>query len=334
MFKTIISKILQMIIVLFVLTTITFILMKLSPGNPVNKILHLDTSQVSQSQIKATEHQLGLDHSLLSQWWHWFSQLLKLNLGTSYQTGAPVSKEIMNYIVPTLIITFGTLILSMLVSIPLGVIAAINYHKTLDKMIRVLTSLSVSLPSFFIGLILLFIFKQKLNVLPTSEDGSIAAYILPIITMSVGMCAYYIRLIRSNLLEQYRSPVVEASRLRGMSERYILFHDIFKPTLIPIIPLLGLSVGSLIGGTVVIENLFDIPGLGYFLVDSIKSRDYPVIQGCVLFIGFFVVIINTIADIITLFIDPKQRYNRSSKIDLFKFAHLRNYKKEGDDNEA
>ena len=104
-----------------------------------------------------------------------------------------------------------------------------------------------------------------------------------------------------------QSNIVQASRLRGMNERYILIHDLLKPTILPIIPLLGISLGSLIGGTVVIENLFDIPGIGYLLMDSIKSRDYPVIQGCVLFIGFFVVIINTIADLLTLLLDPKQR---------------------------
>ena len=158
-FKTIISKILQMMIVLFVITTLTFILMKLSPGNPVNKILHLDTTQVSQSQIRATEQKLGLNDSIFSQWWHWFSQLLHFDLGTSYQTGESVSKELLNYISPTLIITFGTLVLSMIISMPLGIIAALNYHKSLDKLIRILTSLSVSLPSFFIGLVLVFIFN-------------------------------------------------------------------------------------------------------------------------------------------------------------------------------
>ena len=246
MFKTIISKILQMMIVLFVITTLTFILMKLSPGNPVNKILHLNTTQVSQSQIQATEQKLGLNDSIFVQWWHWMSHLLHFNLGTSFQTNEPVTQEIASYIGPTLIITFGTLIVSMIISIPLGIFAALNYHKTLDHLIRVLLSFG-KLTFIFIGLILLFIFNQKLNLLPTSEEGSIAIYVLPILTMSIGMCAYYIRLIRSNLLEQYQSPIVEASRLRGMSERYILFNDIFKPSLLPIIPLLGLSVGSLIG---------------------------------------------------------------------------------------
>ena len=159
MFKTIISKILQMMIILFVITTLTFILMKLSPGNPVNKILHLNTTQVSQSQIQATEQKLGLNDSIFVQWWHWMSHLLHFNLGTSFQTNEPVTQEIASYIGPTLIITFGTLIVSMIISIPLGIFAALNYHKTLDHLIRIFTSLSVSLPSFFIGLILLFIFN-------------------------------------------------------------------------------------------------------------------------------------------------------------------------------
>ena len=233
---------------------------------------------------------------------HWLNQLFHFDLGTSYQTNEPVIREIANYLGPTLIITFGTLIMSLVISIPIGIIAAIYYHKfgidnsCYDIIIRKPTII-------FIGLILLYIFSLKLNVLPTSDEGRFASYILPIITMSIGMCAYYIRFIRSTLLDQYQTPIVESSRLRGMPERYILFQDILKPTILPIIPLLGLSIGSLIGGTVVIENLFDIPGLGYFLVDSIKSRDYPVIQGCVLFIGFFVVIINTIADLLSLLID-------------------------------
>lgn len=333
-FKTIISKILQMIIVLFVVSTLTFILMKLSPGNPVNQILHLDTAQVSQSQIKSTEQKLGLNDSIFVQWWQWMKQLLHFNLGKSLQTDESVSHLIINYLGPTLIITFGTFIVSMIISIPLGTIAAIHYHRFLDQLIRILTTLSVCLPSFFIGLILIFIFDQKLNLLPTSDDNTIAVFILPIITMSVGMCAYYIRLIRSNLLDQYHSPIVEASRLRGMSERYILLNDIFKPALLPIVPLVGLSVGSLIGGTVVIENLFDISGLGYLLVDSIKSRDYPVVQGCVLFISSFVVVINTIADVISILLDPKQRYStKKNKFSIFNVSRRNNHRKVGDHHE-
>ncbi|PTI12344.1 peptide ABC transporter permease [Staphylococcus warneri] len=304
--KIIISKCLQTIVVLFILSTITFILMKLSPGNPVDKILHLDTAQVSNAQIKATENKLGLNESLLAQWWHWIIQILHLDLGVSYQTNEPVSQEITTYAPPTLIITVGTLIMSVIISVPLGILAEINYHRPIDRIIRIFTSLSVSLPAFFIGILLLYIFDLKLNLLPPASDGQWVSYILPILTMSIGMCAYLIRLIRSNLLDLYQSPIVQASRLRGMSEEYILLHDLLKPALLPTIPLIGLSVGSLVGGTVVIENLFEIPGLGAFLVDSIRARDYPVIQGIVLFIGTLVIIINTCADLLSICLDPKQ----------------------------
>ncbi|EHJ06948.1 nickel ABC transporter permease [Staphylococcus simiae] len=301
--KALIKRLLQMMVVLFIISLLTFILMKLSPGNPVDKILHLDVAQVSSEQIKATEDKLGLNDSIFSQWWHWFNQILHLDLGTSYETNEPVTNAIVNYAPPTLLISLLTLIMSLVISIPLGVIAAKTYHGKTDKIIRILTSLSVSLPSFFIGIMLIYIFNRLLHI----DNSLFTQYILPIFTLSLGMCAYIIRLIRSNLLDLYQSPVVEASRLRGMSERYILLHDLLKPTLLPIIPLLAISLGSLIGGTVVIENLFDIPGLGYLLMDSIKSRDYPVIQGCVLFIGFFVVLINTLGDIVTIIVDPKQR---------------------------
>ncbi|MBO1197789.1 ABC transporter permease [Staphylococcus simiae] len=301
--KALIKRLLQMIVVLFIISLLTFTLMKLSPGNPVDKILHLDVAQVSSEQIKATEDKLGLNDSIFSQWWHWFNQILHLDLGTSYETNEPVTDAIVNYAPPTLLISLLTLVLSLIISIPLGVIAAKTYHGKIDKIIRILTSLSVSLPSFFIGIMLIYIFNRLLHI----DNGLFTQYILPIFTLSLGMCAYMIRLIRSNLLDLYQSPVVEASRLRGMTERYILLHDLLKPTLLPIIPLLAISLGSLIGGTVVIENLFDIPGLGYLLMDSIKSRDYPVIQGCVLFIGFFVVLINTLGDIVTIIVDPKQR---------------------------
>lgn len=168
----------------------------------------------------------------------------------------------------------------------------------------------MSVPSFFLGTILIYIFAQQLNILPSSGLDSIAGYILPVIALSIGMSAYYVRLMRSTLVELYQSKEVEAARLRGMSEHYILWKDLFKPAIVPVITVLGMSVGSLIGGTVVIENLFGIPGLGHFLVDSIRARDYPVVKGAVIMIGFFVVLANTISDLLLLWLDPKRRFNK------------------------
>lgn len=316
--KNILSRIGQMIIVLFVLSTITFILMKLTPGDPIDKILHLDVANVSSDQIEATKAKLGLDQPVIIQYVQWLGQIIQLNFGTSYQTGEPVIKELIYYTPPTLFIAVMTIVVVFVVAIPLGMIAAKYYHTWLDSLIRSVTSFTVSIPSFFLGTILIYVFAQKWNLFPSSGLDTMAGYILPVIALSVGMSAYYVRLMRSNLVELYQSKEVEAARLRGMSERYILWQDLFKPAIIPIITVLGMSVGSLIGGTVVIENLFGIPGIGHFLVDSIRARDYPVVQGAVIMIGFFVVLANTVSDLLLLWIDPKRRYNKPTDIECMK----------------
>ncbi|WP_375542036.1 nickel ABC transporter permease [Staphylococcus saprophyticus] len=318
MLKNILSRIGQMIIVLFVLSTITFILMKLTPGDPIDKILHLDVANVSSDQIEATKAKLGLDQPVIIQYVQWLGQIIQLNFGTSYQTGEPVIKELIYYTPPTLFIAVMTIVVVFVVAIPLGMIAAKYYHTWFDSLIRSVTSFTVSIPSFFLGTILIYVFAQKWNLLPSSGLDTMAGYILPVIALSVGMSAYYVRLMRSNLVELYQSKEVEAARLRGMSERYILWQDLFKPAIIPIITVLGMSVGSLIGGTVVIENLFGIPGIGHFLVDSIRARDYPVVQGAVIMIGFFVVLANTMSDLLLLWIDPKRRYNKPTDIERMK----------------
>ncbi|ARD75578.1 peptide ABC transporter permease [Staphylococcus xylosus] len=309
--KNILSRIGQMIVVLFVLSSITFILMKLTPGDPVNKILHLDIANVSSDQVEATKEKLGLNQPVVIQYFQWLGQIVQLDLGTSYQTGEPVIKELIYYTPPTLSIAFLTIVVVLLTAIPMGILAAKYYHTWVDIFIRTVTSFTVSVPSFFLGTILIYIFAQKFNVLPSSGIDTIAGYILPVIALSVGMSAYYVRLMRSNLIELYQSKEVEASRLRGMSERYILWGDLFKPAILPVITVLGMSVGSLIGGTVVIENLFGIPGIGHFLVDSIRARDYPVVQGAVIMIGFFVVLANTVSDLLLLWLEPKRRFNNT-----------------------
>ncbi len=311
--KNILSRIGQMIIVLFLLSTITFILMKLTPGDPVDKILHLDVANVSSEQIEATKQKLGLDQPVVIQYIQWLGQIVQLNFGTSYQTGEPVINELIYYTPPTAFIAILTIIIVFIVAVPLGIIAAKYYHTWIDTLIRTVTSFTVSIPSFFLGTLLIYVFAQKLNLLPSSGLDSLAGYVLPMIALSIGMSAYYVRLMRSNLVELYQSKEVEAARLRGMSERYILWKDLFKPAIIPVVTVLGMSIGSLIGGTVVIENLFSIPGIGHFLVDSIRARDYPVVQGAVLMIGFLVVLANTISDLLLLWLDPKRRYNKNRK---------------------
>lgn len=297
----------QMVVVLFVLSTITFILMKLTPGDPLKQMLHLDVANVSSEQVAATKEKLGLNQPIIVQYGQWLREIVQLNFGTSYQTGESVSKELLYYTPPTVTIALCTMVTVLLISVPLGTIAAQYYHTWIDQIIRTLTSVMVSVPSFFLGTILIYICAQRLAILPSSGISTPSGYILPVLSLSIGMSAYYVRLMRSNLLELYGSQEVQASRLRGMSESYIYWKDLFKPALLPIITIMGMSVGSLIGGTVVIENLFGIPGVGHFLVDSIRARDYPVIQGVVLLIGCCVIVANTVSDLLLLWLDPKRR---------------------------
>src|SRR5699024_9595133 len=165
----------------------------------------------------------------------------------SYQTGEPVINELIYYTPPTAFIAILTIIIVFIVAVPLGIIAAKYYHTWIDTLIRTVTSFTVIIPSFFLGTLLIYVFAQKLNLLPSSGLDSLAGYVLPVIALSIGMSAYYVRLMRSNLVELYQSKEVEAARLRGMSERYILWKDLFKPAIIPVITVLGMSVGSLIG---------------------------------------------------------------------------------------
>ena len=305
--KSILSRIGQMIIVLFVLSTVTFILMKLAPGDPVDKILHLDEANVSHQQVEQTRESLGLNASFLSQYIHWLGQVIHLDFGQSYQTGEPVTQELLYYTPPTLIIAGATIGVVFLVTVPLGILAAKYYQRALDRVIRIVTSFVVSIPSFFISIILIYCLSEQLHWLPSSGIDSPLSYVMPVVALSLGVSAYYVRLMRSRLVEGYYSREVQASRNRGLSERFILRKDMLRPALIPIVTMLGMSVGSLIGGTVVIENLFGIPGIGHFLVDSIRARDYPVVQGAVVMIGCFVVIANTVSDVILMWLDPERR---------------------------
>src|SRR5699024_1203052 len=173
-------------------------------------------------------------------------------------------------------------IVVFVVALPLGIVAAKYYHTWLDTWIRILTSFTVSITSFFLGTIFIYVFAQKLDVLPSPGLDSMAGYTLPVIALSIGMSAYYVRWMRSTLIELYKAKKREAARLRTRSERYLLWKDLFTPAIIPVITALGMSVASLIGGTEVIEKLFGSPGVGHFLVDSIRARDYPAVQGAVI----------------------------------------------------
>lgn len=306
--KNLFKRLLQMVIVLWVLSTITFILMKLTPGDPISQQLHASEANVSQTQLEAAKAAHGFNQSFIEQYGTWLGNIIRLDFGESYQTGGQVIHAIGYYAPPTLIISGLTVMVVLCVALPLGIFAAWHHQRTLDYTIRIGTSIAVSLPSFFLAVILIHVFAIQLHWLPIAGFSTPLHLILPVVALSISMCAYYVRLVRATLLELYQSREVEMARFRGVSERYILRHILLKPMMIPVVTMLALSMGSLLGGTVVIENIFSIPGLGQFLVDSVRARDYPVIQGIVLLLGFIVVVSNVLGDLIVAQLDPKRRY--------------------------
>lgn len=307
MIKYIVKRISLAIVIMITLSIITFLLMKLAPGDPVRYIVRQDIAFISEDVLEETRRALNLDQSLIMQWWIWFKGILTLNFGTSYQTGQTVLKEIVFYSRPTFTLAILTLIVVISISVPLGVIAAYTHNSVFDRMIQIFTSLTVSVPSFFLGIILIFIFNKLLGILPSSGYYSPKYLIMPVLAISLGMLAYYVRFVRVNMIELIHGKVARAYRLRGINEFSIMWNDLLIPSIIPMITMLGMSLSGLVGGTIVIEYLFNIPGLGTFLIESIRARDYPVVQGMVLVLGALVIIGNTLADIIVGILSPEHR---------------------------
>ncbi|WP_370569602.1 nickel ABC transporter permease [Sporosarcina sp. BP05] len=299
------KRLLQLVIVVFILSIFTFGLMKLAPGDPVMSILNADEMMVTEANQANLRSDLGFDQPVYVQYGKWMHGLLKLDLGTSYMSGKPVWNEMMERLPITLQLTTGVLLVMFSISLPLGIISARYPRKWPDQISRILALIGASIPSFWLGLMLIYLFALKLQILPSNGMGSFAQMILPTFTLGFSLAAVYSRLIRAGLIECFSKDYIQAGRARGVKEWRILWVHAFRAALLPVITVFGLSMGSLLGGAVVIEILFSWPGLGSMAVDAIFNRDYPVIQGYVLLTGVFVVVVNLLVDLSYYLIDPR-----------------------------
>jgi ABC-type dipeptide/oligopeptide/nickel transport system permease component len=298
-------RLLQLVMVVFVLSIFTFGLMKLAPGDPVMSILNADEMMVTEADQAKLRSELGFDQPIYVQYGKWMHGLIKLDLGTSYMSGKPVWNEMMERLPITFQLTTGALLVMVSISIPLGIISARYPRKWPDQISKALALIGASIPSFWLGLMLIYFFAFKLQVLPSNGMGSFAQMILPSFALGFSLAAVYARLIRAGLIESFSKDYIQAGRARGVKEWRILWFHAFRAALLPVITVFGLSMGSLLGGAVVIEILFSWPGLGSMAVDAIFSRDYPVIQGYVLLTGVFVVVVNLLVDLSYYLIDPR-----------------------------
>ena len=304
--KQIGKRLLQVLIVLFGISFLTFGLTYLSPGDPAEIMLTECGNLPTPELLAKTRAELGLDKPFLVQYGNWLKGVVTGDMGISYSFKVPVIDKLVSCFWPTLELALLSLAIMILVSVPLGILAAVHQNKWCDYMVRALTFLGVSIPSFWIGLILLSIFGVQLrwiNVAGGTTDFK--AMILPSVTLALSMSAKYTRQVRNAVLEELRQDYVIGARMRGIKESVILWRHVLPNAMLPIVTLLGLSLGSLLGGTAVVEIIYNWPGMGSMAIKAIACRDYPMVQAYVLMIAIMYMVINIIVDLSYTYLDPR-----------------------------
>ncbi|WP_342434184.1 nickel ABC transporter permease [Paenibacillus sp. FSL H7-0442] len=305
MFKSMAKKFLELVLFFLILSFVSFCLLKLVPGDPVRSILRVDDVAVSNQQITDMRSQLGLDQPLPVQYGKWLVQLLQFDFGQSYLTHRPVFTEFMEKLPYTLLLTGGSLFILLLIALPLGTMAALYRNRWIDSASRVFALIGSSIPSFWLGLLFIEWFAVKLRILPSMGEGTAFHLVLPSLTLGLAMAAVYVRMIRASLIESSGQDFIKAAQARGISPIRIFFRHMLRHSLIPLITVFSESIGSLLGGTVVIEVLFAYPGLGKWIVDAIAARDYPIIQGYTVFMAVFIVCINILVELSYRWVNPE-----------------------------
>ena len=306
------SRMIQLVIMVLLLSFVTFLLMKVTPGDPIRAILKVDDVISTTVEEERVRKEYGFDQPILQQYSQWIWNVVQLDLGESIIAKRPVQDMIMSRLPATIALSAGGLLVLFLISVPLGIVGAVYENKWPDYLSRWIALVGASIPSFWLGLLLIYFFSLKLNLLPVMGKGSLAHFILPSVTLGVAMAPMYIRLLRERLISTLQSSYIEAAKARGLrKERVLIFHAL-RGSLIPMVTMFGLSVGSLLGGITVIEILFSWPGMGELIVQAVMQRDYPVIQGYILIVGCLVVVTNLIVDLLYLVVNPQINQGKES----------------------
>ncbi len=295
-----------MLIILLCVSAITFSLMHLVPGDSARIIAEKKYGEeVSEQTVELVRREMGLDRPIFIQYFSWLGGVFRGDFGESFRTGRPVRDEIWSKLPATAELALAAILVSLIIAIPVGIISAVKQYSLLDSASMVGALVGVSMPNFWLGLLLILFFSVHLEWLPVFGRGELKHLILPALTLGTGMAAVTARLTRSSILEVLKQDYVRTARAKGMTEMVVMNRHVLKNSLIPVITVVGLQFGSLLEGTVVVEVIFDWPGIGRLLYDSIFARDYPVIQGCVFIIAAMYVTVNLLVDISYAWLDPK-----------------------------
>ena len=305
MFLYIIRRLLSTIPVLFGISLMLFFLLRSLPGDPAQVIAG---ELATQQEVQLIREQLGLDEPVYVQYAKFLSRLVRFDLGNSTRTQYPVIQEIAPRLVNTIILAVAATLLACLLGIPAGIIAAVKPYTAMDMMVTALALFGMSMPAFWLGLMLIIIFSVKLKLLPVGGSGGFVYLILPTITLAAYLIASIARNTRSSMMDVLAQDYITTARSKGVREKMVIIRHALKNGFIPIITVVGLQFGSLLGGTVLTETVFAWPGLGRLLVSSILARDYPVIQGGILIFALLLVLTNLVVDLTYAYLDPKVRY--------------------------
>jgi peptide/nickel transport system permease protein len=289
---------------LWLVLTLVFLLIHIVPGDPVEQMLG---EGAAPGQVEQLRHTLGLDQPLYMQYGHYLSQIVRGDLGQSFKFQAPVRDVIFERYPATLQLAYLALAVCAAIAIPAGVWAAYRRGSASDRAVSLFTLFGLALPNFALGPLLITLFSIKLGWLPVSGRGGVLNYILPAATLGAALAAILTRMVRGSMLEELSSDYVRTARAKGLSTRTILFRHALRNALIPIITILGLQFGTLLAGTIVTETIFSWPGIGRLTVQAISSRDYPLLQGCILVIALSYVLVNLLTDVLYAVVDPRVR---------------------------
>lgn len=299
-------RILMLVPFLIGLTILAFALGVLSPGDPAVAVLTMDgSSEPTEAEILAMRHSMGLDRPYWVQYLSWLSGVVTGNLGVSYLTHKPVLDELLRRFPVTLHLALWAMGWVIFLGIPAGVWAAVHEESFREMVLRIFALVFISVPSFWLAIIMMLLFSEELQLLPSSGYGDAVHMILPSFVLAAGTAAATLRLEQASMLETMEKPFVLTERAKGLPEGYIMVHHVLPNSLIPVITMVGTFFGSILGGSVIIENLFSIPGLGSYVLSAIWGRDYPVIQGYVIVSGTVFLVFNYLVDLSYYVLNPK-----------------------------
>lgn len=306
--KHVFKRFIQLIPIILGITFMSFALMQTASGDVIDAMYENAGTTASQKVLDERRAELGLDKPFVVQYTNWLCNMLKGDMGTSFVSGNKVFETFISQLPATILLAVSSILLTVSISLPLGILAAVKQNRLIDYFIRFLSFIGNSMPGFFVSLLLIYLFSIKLKWLPVmGNSANFKGIILPTLTLGIAMASKYTRQIRVIVLEELNKDYVFGLRAKGVRENVILYKSVLKVSMLTIVTLLALSIGSLLGGTAIVESIFMWDGVGKLAVDSITMRDYPMIQAYVVWMAIIYVVVNLVADLLYNLMNPRIR---------------------------